>query len=209
MSELFEIIKEKLPYLENALIDKMIEKSSDVTLPPNQQILREGQYIKTIPLVISGLLKVITSHGDKEILLYYIQPSESCVMSFAFSMSDEPSNIAAFTETETRVLILNAEDVKSWIMSFPSINLLLLNQYNNRYKDLVDTIGDLIYEKLDTRIYNYLKQRVAISDSGLVNIPHRQIAEEIASSREVVTRLLKKLEADKKIVQTRDGIKVL
>ena len=61
MSELFEIIKEKLPYLENALIDKMIEKSSDVTLPPNQQILREGQYIKTIPLVISGLLKVITS----------------------------------------------------------------------------------------------------------------------------------------------------
>jgi CRP/FNR family transcriptional regulator len=124
-------------------------------------------------------------------------------------MSDEPSNIAAFTETETRVLILNAEDVKSWIMSFPSINLLFLNQYNNRYKDLVDTIGDLIYEKLDTRIYNYLKQRVAISDSGLVNIPHRQIAEEIASSREVVTRLLKKLEADKKIVQTRDGIKVL
>ena len=94
-------------------------------------------------------------------------------------------------------------------MSFPSINLLFLNQYNNRYKDLVDTIGDLIYEKLDTRIYNYLKQRVAISDSGLVNIPHRQIAEEIASSREVVTRLLKKLEADKKIVQTRDGIKVL
>ena len=94
-------------------------------------------------------------------------------------------------------------------MSYPSINLLFLNQYNNRYKDLVETIGDLIYEKLDTRIYNYLKQRVAISDSGYVNIPHRQIAEEIASSREVVTRLLKKLEADKKIVQTRDGIKVL
>lgn len=209
MSELFTTIKNKLPYLEDALIEKMIEKASDVTLPPQQQILREGQYIKTIPLVINGLLKVTTSHGDKEILLYYIHPSESCVMSFAFSMSDEQSNIAAFTETETRILILNAEDVKSWILTYPSINLLFLNQYNNRYKDLVETIGALIYEKLDTRIYNYLKQRVAFTESGLINIPHRQIAEEIASSREVVTRLLKKLENEKKILQTRDGIKVL
>jgi CRP/FNR family transcriptional regulator, anaerobic regulatory protein len=209
MSALNLLIKKQLPFLEDKLIEQIIEHAADVTLPPNQQILREGQYIKTIPLVINGLLKVITSHGDKEILLYYIQPSESCVMSFAFSMSDEPSKISAFTETETRALILNASDVKKWITDYPSINLLFLNQYNMRYKDLVDTIGELIYEKLDVRIYNYLKQRVAVSGNNVVDIPHRQIADEIASSREVVTRALKKLETEKKIEQTRSGIKVL
>lgn len=209
MSPLFELIKTKLPYLENNLIEEIISSSSDVTLPPNQQILREGQYIKTIPLVINGLLKVITSHGDKEILLYYIHPSESCVMSFAFSMSSEPSNIMAFTETETRVLILNAEDVKKWMLSYPTINLLFLNQYNNRYKDLVDTIGNLIYEKLDVRLLQYLQQRSAISPNNIITIPHREIAEHLASSREVISRLLKKLESEQKISQTRDGIKVL
>lgn len=209
MSPLFELIKTKLPYLENNLIEEIISSSSDVTLPPNQQILREGQYIKTIPLVINGLLKVITSHGDKEILLYYIHPSESCVMSFAFSMSSEPSNIMAFTETETRVLILNAEDVKKWMLSYPTINLLFLNQYNNRYKDLVDTIGNLIYEKLDVRLLQYLQQRAAISPNNVITIPHLEIAEHLASSREVISRLLKKLESEQKISQTRDGIKVL
>lgn len=209
MNTLNLLIKKQLPFLEDKLIEQILELAADVTLPPNQQILREGQYIKTIPLVINGLLKVITSHGDKEILLYYIQPSESCVMSFAFSMSDEPSKISAFTETETRALILNASDVKKWITEYPSINLLFLNQYNIRYKDLVDTIGELIYEKLDVRIYNYLKQRVAVSGNSVVDIPHRQIADEIASSREVVTRALKKLETEKKIEQTRSGIKVL
>ncbi len=209
MTNLSSLLKQKLPYLEQNLIEEIISKSADVTIPAHQQILREGQYIKTIPLVINGLLKVNTSHGDKEILLYYIQSSESCIMSFAFSMSAEPSNIAAYTEAETRVLLLNADDVKNWIIQYPSINMLFFNQYNNRYKDLVETIGNLIYEKLDVRIYQYLKQRALLNNTDTVNIPHREIADDLASSREVVSRLLKKLELENKISITKDGIKIL
>jgi len=209
MTELSSLLKQKLPYLESNLIEEIIAKSSDVTFPAHQQILREGQYIKTIPLVISGLLKVNTSHGAKEILLYYIQSSESCIMSFAFGMSAEPSNIAAHTESETRVILLNVDDVKKWITLYPSINMLFFNQYNNRYKDLVETIGNLIYEKLDFRIYQYLKQRASLNNSDTINIPHREIADDLASSREVVSRLLKKLELENKISISKDGMKIL
>lgn len=209
MNPLFSLLKNKLPYLDNNLIEEIIAKAMDVTIPAHQQILREGQYIKTIPLLISGLVKVNTSHGDKEILLYYIQPSESCIMSFAFGMSSEPSNIAAFTEEESRMLLLNVEDVKNWMIIYPSINLLFFNQYNNRYKDLVGTIGNLIYEKLDVRIYRYLKNRAALSSNEFLNITHQEIADDLASSREVISRLLKKMELENKIAVTKAGMKIL
>jgi len=124
-------------------------------------------------------------------------------------MSAEPSNIAAHTESETRVILLNVDDVKKWITLYPSINMLFFNQYNNRYKDLVETIGNLIYEKLDFRIYQYLKQRASLNNSDTINIPHREIADDLASSREVVSRLLKKLELENKISISKDGMKIL
>lgn len=202
-------LKQKLPLLEPALLEQIAEHAQEVTLPPMQQILREGQYIKTIPIVISGLLKVITGSGDKDMLLYYIKPGDSCIMSFAFSLSNEPSNIAAFTETETTLLVLSADDVKKWLITFPSLNNLFLNLYNHRYRDLLDTIGGLIYEKMDNRILHYLQQRAQATGTNILNVTHREIAADLASSREVISRLLKKLEVDKKISQTPDGIKIL
>jgi CRP/FNR family transcriptional regulator len=202
-------LKSQFPLLEPALLEQIAACAQEVTLPPQQQILREGQYIKTIPIVLDGLLKVITGSGDKDMLLYYIKPGDSCIMSFAFSLSNEPSNIAAFTETETTLLILNADDVKRWLAEFPSLNNLFLNLYNHRYRDLIDTIGGLIYEKMDSRILHYLHQRAAATGTDMLDITHREIAADLASSREVISRLLKKLEIDKKIKQTPLGIKIL
>lgn len=201
-------LQQKLPLLEEALIREIIERAQEVTIPPQQQILREGQYIKTIPVVMNGLLKVISGSGDKDMLLYYIKPGDSCIMSFAFSLSNEPSNIAAFTETETTMLLLAVDDVRQWLIAYPSLNMLFLNLYNHRYRDLIDTIG-LIYEKMDNRIMHYLEQKVKITGNNIVNITHREIAADLASSREVISRLLKKLELEGKLQQTPAGIKIL
>lgn len=204
-----EHILKTLAHLESGLIEEMLAKGQLLTIPAHQQIVREGQYIKHIPIVMNGLLKVIASAGEKELLLYYIQQGGSCIMSFAFSLSNEPSNISAFTETDTEILLLDADDVRQWLKKYPSLNTLFLDIYNQRYRDLVDTISELIYAKLDTRIYHYLCDRAKATDTNILTITHREIADDLASSREVVTRMIRKLEADNKIRQTDKGIQIL
>lgn len=202
-------LKSLLPFLEDALIEEIISKSAHVTIPPQQQIVREGQFIKTIPLVIDGLVKVTTSHGDKEILLYYIQPTQSCIMSFSVSFDNEPSKISAYTEDQTEILLLPLDEVKEWMLRYPSLNQLFFKQFNLRYTDMIETIGELIFDKLDQRLLKYLQERARITDRKLLEISHREIAEDLATSREVITRTLKKLEEDNQIQQMKGGIKVL
>ncbi len=202
-------LKNLLPFLEDALVEAIISKSAHVTIPPQQQIVREGQFIKTIPLVVDGLIKVTTSHGDKEILLYYIQPTQSCIMSFSVSFDNEPSKISAYTEDLTEILLLPLDEVKKWMVQYPSLNQLFFKQFNLRYTDMIETIGELIFDKLDMRLLKYLQERARITDRKLLEISHREIAEDLATSREVITRTIKKLEDDGHLVQMKGGIKVL
>lgn len=202
-------LKTLLPFLEDALLEEIISKSAFVTIPPQQQIVREGQFIKTIPLVLEGLVKVTTSHGDREILLYYIQPTQSCIMSFSVSLDNEPSKISAYTEEQTEILLLPLDEVKKWVLQYPSLNELFFKQFNLRYRDMIETIGELIFDKLDQRLLKYLQERARLTDRKLLEISHREIAEDLATSREVITRTLKKLEEENHILQMKGGIKVL
>ncbi len=202
-------LQKKLPFLEQDLLTQILDKSQEVVIPAQQQIVREGQYIKTIPIVLDGLLKVIKGNGEKDLLLYYIKPGDSCIMSFAFGLSNEPSNVSAFTETETQLLLLNADDVKLWLIRFPTLNKLFLDLYNDRYRDLIDTISVLTYEKLDQRLWQYLQNRARVLHTKDLKITHREIANDLASSREVISRLLKRLESEGLISSGHDGIKVL
>ena len=179
------------------------------TFPPNTEILREGQYVKMVPIVLDGLVKVITHYEDKELLLYYIQPDESCVMSFAASLDNQPSKIHAITEEETTVLLLPIDKVASWAKSFPDITTLFFKQYNKRYAELLETINHLLFDKLDKRLYDYLKEKSDLMDKNPIKISHRRIADEMGTAREVVSRVLKKLELDGRIEQTSEGIKIL
>ena len=204
-----EQLRSQLPFLEADLLQEILDKSQEVTIPGQQQIVREGQYIKTVPIVINGLLKVIKGKGEKDLLLYYIKPGDSCIMSFAFGLSNEPSNVSAFTETETTLLLLQADDIRKWLTLFPSLNKLFLDLYNDRYHDLIDTISVLTYEKLDQRLWQYLQNRARVLKTKDLHITHREIANDLASSREVISRLLKRLESEGFISSGHDGIKIL
>lgn len=177
-------------------------------LDKNIEILREGQYIKAIPLVISGLIKVFTRYEEKELLLYYIRPNESCTMSFAANLNNEPSKVFAQTEEVTRVLLLPINKIPKWIKQYPDINNLFFHQYGLRYAELLETIHHILFNKLDTRLYNHLKEKVALTSKNPLKISHRQIANELGTAREVISRVMKKLEQEKKVKQHSTGIEV-
>jgi len=201
-------ISELLTHFEPNLSKEIQESAITQVIPTDTQILREGQYVKVIPFVINGLIKVFTRYEDRELLLYYIRPKESCIMSFAASLKNEPSQVFAYTEEETTALLLPVDKVSQWTQQFPDINSLFFQQYNLRYIELLDTIHHVLFQKMDQRVYNYLKEKAAVTKQVILNISHRQMANELGTAREVVSRVLKKLENEGKLTQDSEGIKL-
>lgn len=170
--------------------------------------MREGQYVKVIPIVLKGLIKVFTRFEDKELLLYYIQPEQSCIMSFSSAIHHDKSKIFAITEHESTVLLLPSDKVNLWIKQYPGINTLFYNQYDLRYAEMIETINHLIYHKLDKRVLDYVKNKVMVTGENPIKISHKEIANNLGTSREVVTRIVKKLENEKLIKQHHSSIEI-
>ncbi len=202
-------LKEILPGLSAELTQEIAENGQVMEIPAGAEILREGQYVKVIPVVISGLIKVFSSHEDKELLLYYIKPKESCIMSFAASLKNEPSSVFAITEEDSTVLVLPVEKVSKWIKQFPDINHLFFQQYNMRYVELLTTINHLLFNKLDVRVLNFLRERAELTNTNTLKISHRQIASELGTAREVISRIIKKLETEGQVKQHSSSIEIV
>ncbi|WP_462250512.1 Crp/Fnr family transcriptional regulator [Ekhidna sp.] len=202
-------LRESLPFLNPELLERIEESSSTMQVPKGTEILREGQYVKVIPIVLSGLLKVVSKFGDKELLLYYIRPKESCIMSFAASLKNDPSRIHAITEEDSEILLLPSDSVSEWVRQFPSINTLFYQQYDLRYSELLDTISHVLSNKMDIRLFDYLKERSRVTNQNPIKMSHRQIASELGTAREVVSRVMKKLENEGKVLQHSSSIEIL
>ena len=178
-------------------------------LPADLEILREGQYVKVVPIVLDGLIKVFSRYEEKELLLYYIQPNESCVMSFSACMSNAPSKVIAVTEEPTTAMLLPVEKVPGWVAQYPQLNELFFQQYGTRYSDLLNTIHHVLFNKMDVRLLDYLREKVTLTGRNPLKMTHRQIANELGTAREVVSRVMKKLEAEGAVQQQGTSIHLL
>lgn len=202
-------IAQALSYLNPDLVSEIMAFAITKQVPKKSEILREGQYVKVIPIVLDGLIKVFTRNEDKELLLYYIKPNDSCIMSFSASLKNEPSKVFALTEEDSTVLLLPVDKVSIWIKQFPDINALFFQQYNLRYSELLDTIHHVLFNKMDKRLFDYLKEKVSLTNHNPIRISHRQIANELGTAREVVSRTMKKLEMEKVVKQHSNCIEIL
>lgn len=199
----------KFAFLGHELLNEIQQFSTVQEFASNTELVREGQYIKVVPMVLSGLVKVYTQFEDKELLLYYIQPDQSCIMSFSSCIQHEKSKIVAITEEPSELMLMPADKVESWIIKYPVLNRLFYQQYDLRYNEMIETIQQLLYFKLDKRLLEYLQGKVAVSGKNPVKISHKEIANDLGTAREVVSRLLKKLEQRGLLHQLQDGIEIL
>lgn len=200
------ILKQKFPNLSQALLDEIAHEASLVEIPARKEILREGQYVKSIPLVLEGLVKVFANFEERELLLYYIRPQESCAMSFSAGLENLPSKVRAITEEPSQLLLLPADKLKQWIQSYSDFNQVFFQQYNLRYSELLDTIQSLLFGKMDQRLLAFLKERSKLSTGTSLRLSHREIANELGTAREVISRVIKKLENEGHLIQAKEGI---
>lgn len=202
-------LKDQLKFLGNDVLLELSQHAKFETLPSNQEILREGQNVKVLPLVTEGLIKVYTRFEDRELLLYYIEPKQSCVISFSTGLKKLPSKVFAKTEKETSLLLLPMDQVSIWIDKYPKLARLFYDQYDLRYSELIHIIQDLIINKMDQRLLQYLKEKTKKTKSKNLKMSHSEIASELGTVREVVSRVIKKLELEGHLSQDAGMIKVM
>ena len=193
------------PQLANEIIKNCIIKEFD----KGTDILKEEQYVKVLPIVISGLVKVYSRFEEKELLLYYIEPEQSCVMTFYAALKNTPSKAFATTIEKSKILLISVDYLPKLLREFPEFNELFFNQYNLRYSELIDTIRHLLLDKMDKRLFDHLKKKSILTNNKPIKLSHSQIANELGTVREVITRILKKLETEGKVVQTKRGIEII
>lgn len=198
-----------LSFLKPDLVEKIIQESSVKELPKGTEILREQQYVKVLPIVINGLVKVYSRFDEKELLLYYIEPAQSCVMTFYAALKNTPSKVFAITEEDSKLLLIPVQLLPNWLREYPDFNELFYNQFNLRYSELLDTISHLLLDRMDKRLYDHLKKKLELTGSASIIMSHNQLANELGTAREVITRVLKKLENEGKVEQNSGEIKII
>ncbi len=160
-------------------------------------ILTEGGHVQHIPMVVSGLVKVYKEDGEgNELLLYYINQGESCIMSATSCVQHQTSSVKAVIEEDAEILLVPAEKALEYGRTYPTWNTFFFGLFNQKYDELLHVIGILTFGNKEARLLDYLQKKSAVSESKTLSLTHQNIADDLGSSREVISRLLKKMEKE-------------
>lgn len=189
------------------LTDQLYQNGVLKTYAEGDLILDENSSIRSIPIVMKGLLKVTRTEEDgREILLYYIKAGESCIMSFLGGMHNEKSIVKAEVEEDSEILFLPINKVSLFIKDYPEWLDYIFRLYHKRFEELLDIINAIAFKKVDERLLNLLYKKAEISQNKTLTITHEQLANELGTARVVVSRLLKQLEDSGKLTLGRNRI---
>ena len=195
---------------EAALVDEIYNNGRSKRVVAGEVIVRPGQNNNYIPLVLDGVLKV-TRHDDdgSEIFLYYLEGGDTCDMSISCCLDNTRSQISASAEDDSLIWMIPVEYLDSWISKYQSFRRFIFNSYKERFDEMLLAIDSMAFMKMDERLYKYLLDKKQSSGSFEIRKTHEQIAKELNTSRVVISRLLKQLENEDKIEQSRNKIEIL
>lgn len=202
-------IRECFGHLGEELITELTSNGIPLHLETDEYLVREGQYVKYLPFILEGAIKVYSEENGIRFLLYHLKPGETCLFSFAHLFGRKHAGFSGVAELPSKVLLIPIEKASSWLAQYPVFNSVLLKGYQRHCDDLLNTTKQLICHNLEERILTYLKYKAALSGSDTLKITHKAIAEDLASSREVITRSLGKLEKAGKVSLAERVIRLL
>lgn len=195
---------------EPALIEE-IEKFGELKHYKEGDVIMDyGKYIRMMPMVIKGTLKVLKKdETGKEILLYYLSSNESCSMAYSCCLEAKKSEVKAIAEEDVDLIAIPHTKLDEWLCKYPGWKNYIMRSFNLRFLELLKAVESIAFHKLDDRLIAYLKEKQRLTGSSVIKVSHYLIADELATSRVVISRLLKQLENDGKIVLYRNEIKLL
>ncbi|CAI8331389.1 MAG: Global nitrogen regulator [Formosa sp. Hel3_A1_48] len=195
---------------EDALINEILEAGTFKEVPEGFKLMEIGSYIRSMPLLVSGAIKVLREdHNGDELLLYYLEKGETCSMTMTCCMGQTKSEIRAIAETDTKLIMIPVQKMDLWSSKYKSWRNFVFESYHNRLNEMLNTVDNIAFHNMDERLLNYLKEKARINKDNTIHNTHQEIAYELHSSRVVISRLLKKLENRGSIELHRNHIKII
>lgn len=196
--------------LDDKLKQYLIEAGITRQFDAGTELLRVGQYIKVVPVVLSGSIRVVREdESGRELLLYFVGPDESCVMTIFAVRQNTPSLIRAVVEEPVTVLLLPVERVQKELSSQTTWLDFTFALFLQRFEELLNMVNDIAFRQVDERLLDLLRTRARLSSDGIIHATHQQLADDIGSAREVISRLLKRLEGEGKVQLGRGSVKII
>lgn len=211
MFSINEKLEQNFGYLfEEALLDEIKQKGLLKKVVQGEQIIDIGDTLTHMPLVLDGAIKILRedANGD-DLLLYFIEKSDTCAMSFSCCLGGKKSEIRAVAETETYMLMIPVQQMELWMGKYPSWRQYILDSYHTRMMELMEMVDTLAFMKMDERLLKHLQDKAKVTHNDEIQTTHQGIAYDLHTSRVVISRLLKQLENEGKIEMHRNWIKVL
>ena len=207
-----DLLREKLndyyaSIFEEKLIDEIIDVGILQTIKSNELLIDIGDKMTHVPLILGGAIKIIREdkNGD-EIALYFIEKGDTCAISFVNCINQTKSMFRGITEIDTEGIFIPVSVIDEWLVKYKSWRHYIIDSYHMRLIEMVESIDSLAFMKLDDRLHKYLTDKVKIMNNNILVITHQEIADDINTSRVVVSRLLKVLEKEGKIKIRRNRI---
>jgi len=195
---------------EPELINEICKNGTLQNFKADYEIIDIGSLITHMPLVISGSIKILTEdkNGD-EILLYYLELADTCAVTLNCCTKKAKSTIRAITETDTEILLVPVEKMEYWMINYKSWRSYVLDSYNSRLNEMVSAIDTIVFHSMEERLLKYIRDKVWVTKNATLHMSHQDIANDLHSSRVVISRLMKKLENNNIIRQQRNKIVVI
>lgn len=202
-----EIIKKNFPFFEAELREAIISDGMLKEVEAGEALIEEDQYIRSFPILISGLIKVSRmEENGNELLLYYLQPGEVCTVSLSCCMERTKSRVRAIAEEETSVVVLPVELLDKWMSDFQTWKEFVMISMRKRFDDLLNTLDSIAFLKMDERLERFFSNRYKTSGQATFTGSHQDIALSLNTSREVISRLLKQMEKKGMISLSRNRV---
>ncbi len=206
-----ELLQQTYGHLfEENLIDDIVASSTIRDFKEGDVLIDFGDFIKRMPLLISGAIKILREDFDEgELLLYFLEKGDTCAMTMACCLGETKSEIRAVAETKGQVIMIPVEKMEEWLGKYKSWRNYVFNSYNNRLKEMLTAIDNLAFMNMNERLLNYLFEKAKVNKSREVLNTHQEIAYDLHTSRVVISRLLKALEREGRIKLNRATIEIL
>tara|TARA_R100000935_G_scaffold58576_1_gene96325 strand:+ start:13505 stop:14131 length:627 start_codon:yes stop_codon:yes gene_type:complete len=195
---------------EPALLEEINQVATFLEVPEGKDLIKPGHYIKSMPLLLSGSIKIMRPDNEgEELLLYHLERGDSCAMTMTCCMGNTKSEIHAVTETSATLLMIPISKMEEWSSKYKTWRNFVFASYHARMMELLESVDNIAFNNMNERLENYLNDKVKILNSKHIYSTHKEVAADLHTSRVVISRLLKKMEIDHKIKLHRSFIEVL
>ncbi|GGD95301.1 Crp/Fnr family transcriptional regulator [Planktosalinus lacus] len=208
---MLDLLRESFGHLfEDELLQEIDHVGTFKEINEGDQLIEIGTYVKSMPLLISGAIKVLREDEDgDELLLYFLERGHTCAMTLSCCLGQTKSEIRAIAETQAQLIMIPIQKMEEWTSKYKSWRNFVFNSYHQRLNEMLETIDDIAFKKMDERLLKYLKEKARVTNGQIIYNTHQEIAYDLHTSRVVVSRLLKTLENLGKIELQRNHIKLI